>query len=131
MTNIWLVLMTIAVLVAVGFLIPVLLELKKTARSTTIFLKTAEESLKPTMEELQQTLKSLRNITENINNITVDVKEFSGAVKEAGQNIKTLSLLIGSFTSAAAIKTSGLRVGIRTALQVLLSNLFSKKEEGK
>ncbi|MEW6675259.1 MAG: DUF948 domain-containing protein [Nitrospirota bacterium] len=127
MNQIWIGLIVLAFLVTVGLLIPVLMELRKTARSLRKFLKTTEESIKPTLEELQQTLKSIRNVSDDVNDVTGDIKTFSGSVRDVGHNIRHMSNLIEDVTSSTVIKASGLRVGIKTALEVLLNNLFSKK----
>lgn len=126
MNQLWIALISIAFLAVVGFLIPVLLELRKSAKSFTNFLKTTEDSLKPTLEELQQTLKSLRKVTDDVNAVTEDVKTLSGAIGDVGRNLKGLSELLSEVSSEAVIKVSGLRVGIRTALEVLLKNLLKR-----
>lgn len=127
MNQIWAGLIVIAFLVMVGFLISLIIELKKTARALREWLKTTEELTRPTFEELQQSLKSIKNVSDDINTVTTDIKTFSVALKDTGQNIKTLSTLIEQVTSSTLIKVSGLRAGIRTALEVLLSNIFLKK----
>jgi uncharacterized protein YoxC len=131
MNQIWLGLIAIAVVVTSGFIVSLIIELKKTTSSLREFLNTTEESLKPTMEELQQTLKSIRNISNNINDIADDIKIFSGSVRNIGENIGRVSKLIEGVTSSTVIKASGLKVGIKTALDILLNNLFSMKGGGK
>lgn len=131
MNQIWLGLIAIAVVVTAGFIVSLIIELKKTTSSLREFLKTTEESIRPAMEELQQTLKSIRSISNDINDITDDIKTFSGSVRNIGENVSRVSKLIEDVTSLTVIKASGLKVGIRTALDVLLNNLFSKKGGGK
>lgn len=126
MNQIWIGLIVFAILAMIGFLIPLLIELRKTARSIRKFLKRTEESIEPTLEELQQTLKSLRSVSDELNDVTDDIKTFSGAVRDIGQNIRHVGNLIDDVTSSTIIKASGLRVGIRTALEVLLNNLLKK-----
>jgi uncharacterized protein YoxC len=129
MNNIWLGLITFAVLAAAGFLISALIELRKTTKSLRNFLR-IQEDLNTTLIELQQTLKSLRNVSNDVNEIMVDAKSFSNAVSNIGANIKHASNLIENTKSLAFIKASGLRVGIKTALTFLLKNLLSKKGGG-
>jgi uncharacterized protein YoxC len=116
MSQVWIGLIVFALIVIAGALIYLLVEVRKVAHS-----------LKPVLEELQQTLKSLRSVSDELNDVTGDIKTFSGAVRDIGQNIRHVSNLIDDVTSSTIIKASGLRVGIRTALEVLLNNLFSKK----
>lgn len=131
MNQIWVGLIALAVVVLAGFIISLIIELKKTAYSLREFLTTREESIKPTLEELQATLKSIRNISDDIDDVTSDIKIFSGSVRDVGKNINNLNNLIEDVASSATVKASGLKVGIRTALEVLLNNLFSKKGGGK
>jgi len=123
--------MTIAFLFVVGFLIYVLLETRKSAKALTEFLKTTEDSLRPTLEELQQTLRSLRRVTDDVNEVTEDIKTLSGSARDIGQNLKKISGLLNEVSSETIIKVSGLRVGIRTALEVLLKNLFLRKGDNQ
>jgi uncharacterized protein YoxC len=127
MNQIWLILIGIAVVVTAGFVISLILELKKTVRSLNVFLKTTEESIKPTLEELQQTLRSLRNISADLNDVTTDIKTLSGSIRDVGLNIKHVSSVNEDVTSSVAIKTSGIKAGIKTGFMVLLNNLFLKK----
>jgi uncharacterized protein YoxC len=82
MNQLWIVLITVAVLVTAGFLIALLIELIKLTRSFTLFLKTTGETAKTTLEELQEALKSIKGISDDIQDVTDDVKTFSGAVKD-------------------------------------------------
>jgi len=131
MNQIWLGLIAIAVVIMAGFVILLMIELKKMISSFREFLRTTQETITPTLEELQQTLKSIRSISNGINDVTDDVKTFSGSIRDIGQNIGRVSKLIEDVTSSTIIKASGLKVGIRTAIDVLLNNLFSKKGVGK
>jgi uncharacterized protein YoxC len=125
--QLWLTLIGIAVVVTAGFVISLIIELKKTLRSLNGLLKTTEESLKPTLEELQQTLKSLKNISDNINDVTADMKTLSGSVRDVGLNIKRVSGIVEDITSSVAVKASGVKAGLKTGFLVLLNNLFLKK----
>jgi hypothetical protein len=46
-------------------------------------------------------------------------------------NIKHVSDLVDGIISSTAIKTSGLKAGIKTGFMVLLNNLFLRKGGGK
>jgi uncharacterized protein YoxC len=133
MNQVWIWLITVAILVTAGFLVALLIELRKMTRSLTEFLKTTGEPTKTTLEELQQTLKSLRTLSDDIENVTDDIKKFSGAVKDVGQNIGHINTLIENITSSALIEASSLKVGIKTALGILSSNLLNNlfKKGGK
>lgn len=130
MNQIWFAFITIAFLMMVGFLIHVLLELRRSTKALTEFLKTAENSIGPAFEELQKTMKSLRKVSDDINTVTEDIRLISGNARDVGQTLKRISELINEVGSETIIKTSGLRVGIKTALEVLFNNILSKKGGG-
>ena len=125
MNQLWIVLITVAVLVTAGFLIALLIELIKLTRSFTLFLKTTGETAKTTLEELQEALKSIKGVSDDIQDVTDDVKTFSGAVKDVGQNIQKINSTVEKITSSTLLEASSLKVGIRTAFAVLSSNLLN------
>ena len=126
MTQVWLALIVLILAVTAGFIIWLIIEVRKTMLSLNLLLKTTEESIKPTLDELQQTLRSLRNVSDDLNDVTSDIKTLSGSVRDVGTNIRAVTDVIGHVTSLTTIKASGLRAGVRAALGVLINNLFSR-----
>ena len=129
MQETWIWVITIAVVILTGFLVALILELRKTIRSIDSLVKTTDQSLKPTLEELQQTLKNLNNISSDINEVTSDVKTLSNSLRDVGVSVKTAGTLIEHGISTTAIKAMGLKTGVKTGFEVLLKNLLSKKGE--
>ena len=70
MNNLFFGLITLAVLVLTGFIIYLILELKKTINSVKLSMESIEKVLIPTVEELQMTLKSVRKITDDVGVVT-------------------------------------------------------------
>lgn len=120
MTEILLLAIVIILALVAGFLIFVLLSAKNTFRELSKLLSTMESTIKPTMDELTITMKSLKEMTDNINTITDDVKKFSNSIGDLGENIKVINEVIGDIP----LKISGVRAGIRVALEFLLKKLF-------
>lgn len=116
MDQTWLILLTIAFLVITGLLVYVLIQLRR-----------AVNMIQPALEEFQQTMKSMRQITDDVNSLTSDVRIASGSVRDLIHNIRKISESMRDISGAAAIKVSGVRVGVRTAMEVLLKNLFLQK----
>lgn len=127
MSNISLGLITLAFIAAAGIFISVMLELRSAVRALNEFIKTTDKSLKPTLDELQMTLKSLRNVTDNVTAVTDDVKALSGSVRDVGENVRHVSGLIDDVAYSATAKISGLRAGIRAALDVILRGILTGK----
>jgi len=126
MNQIWFGLIAVAIAITAGYIISLIIELKKSIRTVNDVLKTTEENLKPTLEELQLTLRSLRNVSDDINEVTSDVKILSGSVRDVGLSVKQISGLIGTVTSLTAIRASGVKAGLKVGLGFLMNNLFSK-----
>jgi len=138
MTQAYLIIITISVVVATIFFILVLIELRTAIRSLRKelkeFLDLTENSLKPTLEEFQSYLKVARRMTENADVITEDIRVFSGSVKEIGENVRSvsrtmryISIVVEKQGALAAVKISGLQAGIKAASQVLLKYILSRR----
>lgn len=128
MNQTWFALLSVAFLLVMGVFILVLFELRKSAKALTEFINTTKKSLEPTLEELQLALKSLRRVTDDVSEVTENVRSLSDAAGDIGRNLKKVSDLVADLSSDTLIKVSGLRVGIRTALEVLLKNIIAKKD---
>jgi uncharacterized protein YoxC len=123
MNNIWLIIIAVSLGAVAAFLIPMLLELKRTLVS---LRTTIETSLNPALEELQKNLKTMNSITESVNLVTADVRQFSKAVSDIGNTISAVNALIGGAGSSAAVKVISLKTGIAAAAGYLLTNLLRK-----
>ena len=133
MSNLFLGLITLAIIVAVIIFIWVMLELRKAIKALKELVNTTENSLKPTVAELQETLKSVKVLADSTMEITEDMKIFSGALKDAGKSVKHVSgdvervvNLVEGITSLASLETSSLKAGIKAGLWVLSKGLFKK-----
>lgn len=124
--QIWLGIIAIAVAVTAGYVIFLIIELKKTINSVNVVLKSIEENLNPVLDELQLTLRGLRNISNDVNEVTSDVKVLSKSVKDIGVNISRASGFISTAVSLATIRVLGLKAGLKTGLAFLISNIFSR-----
>ena len=124
-------LITLAIIVGVIIFIFVMIELRKAIGALKEFVKTTENSLKPTVVELQETLKSVRNVAENTTAITGDMKLLSGALKDLGENVKHVSgdvkhlvSFVDGMTQSALVEASGLKAGVKAGFWFFLKNLF-------
>jgi methyl-accepting chemotaxis protein len=127
MNDAWLWIIGISVAVTAGYVISLIIELKKTLRSVNDLVKTTQESLKPTIEEVQETLRSLRGVSDNLTDVTSDIRTLSSSVRDVGVTVKQVSGVVGNIASLASIQSSGLKAGVKASAMYLLHNLFSKK----
>jgi uncharacterized protein YoxC len=131
MSNLFMGLIALAIIVGMIIFISVMIELRKTIRALKELVKTTEESLKPTVVELQETLKSVRNVAENTTVITGDVKALSGALRDVGENVKHVSgdvkhlvEFVDGVAQSAVVEASGLKAGVNAGFRVFLKNLL-------
>ncbi|GAB4390142.1 MAG: hypothetical protein Kow0025_20160 [Thermodesulfovibrionales bacterium] len=126
MIEILLIIICVILAIAVGFMIPVLIELKMSAKETLRFLKRNEAAFSQTLSDLSDTLRSIRGVAEDIKGVTEDARTFTGSVAGVGQDLKALTGSLEELATQAAARVSGLRVGLITAMDVLLHNLIRK-----
>ena len=125
MDNLLSIILTLSVLAIAIFLVPLLIEAKRTIVS---LRRTVEDRLNPALDEMQSSLRSIHNISDNVNDITEDIRRFSGSVNEVGQTIHSLSGLAGNLGSSMSVKALSLRTGISAGIKFLLTNLMNKGE---
>ena len=131
MNNLFLGLITLAVLVLTGFIVYIILELKKTISSLRITLESIQKTLIPTVEELQMTLKSIRKITDDVGAVSEEVKGLSGSVREMSENVKYASEAVSRITTNSAAQISGVRAGIKAGFGYFISNLLTKGQQNQ
>jgi uncharacterized protein YoxC len=104
--------------IVIGLLIFVLIELKRTVRM-----------IKPSLEEFEQTMRNLRKITDDVNSVTDSIKTVSSGASNFVNDVRKMFDLLNDISSDTVVRLLGFKVGIRTALDVLLNNLFQRKED--
>lgn len=125
-SNVLLIVLAVAVAVATLFLIPVLLELRRTVRTFNSVLKITEESLAPTLRELRSTLANLDRITSDVNSVTDDVRVFSGSLRQVGKDLHELREVVALLGGGIGAKVAGLRAGVGTGFKYLAQNLLKR-----
>ncbi len=104
--------------IIIGLLVFVLIELKKTVNM-----------IKPSLEEFEKTMKNLRKITDDVNSVTENIKAVSSGASNFVNDIRKMLDLLNDISSDTVVKLLGFKVGLRTALDVLLNNLIHRKED--
>jgi uncharacterized protein YoxC len=126
MNNIFFGLITLAVLVLTGFIVYIILELKKTIDSVKVSMESIEKVLIPTVEELQVTLKSVRKITDDVGVVTEGVKGLSGSIREMSENVKYVSEAVSTITKTSVVEVSGVKAGVKAGFEYFIKNLLTK-----
>lgn len=121
-----LIVLTITAVLMVAFLIPFLIE---TRRTVITLRKAVEEKLNPALDELQINLRSMRNVSDNISEISSDLRKFSRSVSEIGDTVHSVKGVVDAIGSSASVEVLSLKSGVRAALEYLLINSLRKGEK--
>ncbi|MBI5025235.1 MAG: DUF948 domain-containing protein [Nitrospirae bacterium] len=118
------VLITIAFLIMVAFLIPTIIQLRRTAKTIDEFLKTTQQSLKPLLDNLDGTVQTTNKIAHGIEDSIRNIRDFAQAVGNIGRLLNDINRLLKGTGASFAIKTASLGVAIKTALGVLVKGIL-------
>ena len=127
MNTIFLGLITLGILVLIGFIISVIVEYKRTAIRLRETIDSVEKTVIPTIDELKLTIISVRKITDDVGSVSEDIKELSGSVKEISSNISNTSEAVRGLAIGSAQQISGVKAGVKAGLVYFLTNMFVKR----
>lgn len=119
--------MTLTFVAVIFFLVMASIEIKKAAVSLRDFLKCMEEKLAPLINSSQQTIGSIKKVGDDLGTVTENVRNVSEALVEISSTIRALSCLINELQGGLSLRVAGVRAGIKTAMDVLMS----KNKEGR
>ena len=123
MNNIWLIIIAVVLGAVAAFLIPLLLELRRTVEALRC---TIERNLNPALDELQKNLRTLNSVTGNVEQVTEDVKLLSRAIGDIGRSLSAVNTIVTSTGASALISAMSLRTGVAAALGFVLTNLLRR-----
>jgi hypothetical protein len=125
-TSIWLIILTSAVAVGIGFLVPVLIELRRSAKRLTSVLTIAEQSLEPLLRDVRATVQKLDRVTGEIEAVTGDVRVVSSSIRRVGGSVMELSGLVSVASLGLGARLVALVVGVAVGLRYLTRHLLRK-----
>jgi len=118
---------TALTLVVLAFcLIPVLLELKKTAVAVRGFTETMQLEIKPLVKELRETVADVQVITSSTAANADGVNLFMEELGQAGHNIRMINKVIGVASTLVA-SSSAWVTGARVAGKYIADRLIKKR----
>lgn len=118
-----------AIIVLVAFLIPVILQIKRTAKAAEEFLQTTQESLNPLLKGLQETVEKTNQVAGKLDESISNVQHLTKAVGDTGAIIDDINSLTRQMGHAISVSTSSFGVALKTALSVLAQGLIKKGVE--
>jgi uncharacterized protein YoxC len=117
---------TVVLIILLGFIIYFILNIKNMLRSVESFVKTTQEPLILLLSELRESVERLNRIIKDIEDSTKNVQHLSKAIGELGALIDELNNFVKRTGLSFSIKTASIGVGIKTALGVLARGIIKK-----
>jgi uncharacterized protein YoxC len=113
-------------IILIAFLVPVILQIKRTAKAAEDFLQSTQDSLNPLLTRLQETVEKTNQVVAKLNESVSDVQQLTKAVGETGAIISDINSLVGKIQMFFSVTSSSLGAGIKTALSVLTHGAIQK-----
>lgn len=120
-------LLSIGIIVAIGFLIYLFIEIRRITARLNEFMRNTEERIMPALSEAEQTLRSFRKISDDIGTVTQNVRGLSDVTYEILANLNALSRLVNDFGEGVSLRASGIKVGVRTAFNFLINQIKERR----
>lgn len=116
----------VAMIVLVMFLVPLIMEMRRTATTLREFIERMEADLTPTIKELNATLADLQILTNGAAEKVEDVQCFMTAVGETGRGLRTISTIVSGVAGALSKSTLWM-TGARVAGSYVMDKLIKKR----
>jgi ABC-type transporter Mla subunit MlaD len=112
--------------IAVGALVPTILELRRTSAQTTKFIGEMEQQLGATLKEAEETLRSIRAVTDDVGAVTGSARRLTESVSDTVLHVQHAAQGIDRTLLRAGSEVSALRAGIMAGLGALITNLLTR-----
>jgi uncharacterized protein YoxC len=120
------VIMALTLVVLAAYLVPVFVELRKTAAVLRDFIVETENELTPVLHEIREALAELKGITGIATDKADEVKSFMDALGNTGKNLRTINSVVGAVAGVLASSSAWI-TGARAAGTFLLDRLSKKR----
>jgi uncharacterized protein YoxC len=108
-------------------MIPMLVQLRRTARQAEDFLRVVECELRPMLVELKDVIGNLNRASDQV---TSGLGKMGGAfdsIAEAGQTVRNVNQLVQQFVFPKLITGAAFSTGLRVGLKTLIVRLIGRR----
>ncbi len=124
------ILVAISAAILSAFMIPALIEIRKTAIALRDLAVKVEDEVKPVLVELHGTLSEVKGLVSEASARIEEVKYLTTVLGETGRNVRVINAVLGS-AAGVLTTTSVWAAGAKAAGRLILERLAKKrKEEG-
>lgn len=122
--------MALAVVALVAFLIPMFIQVRKTAEETEHLLRRMNEDLPVLFREALQAAQNMNLVATDMRDGVAGIRVLGEAMGEIGQAVTRVNGLVRSGAGALGTNLSGLLAGFRAAYEVLKQRSQSHHQGG-
>lgn len=115
----------ITFIVLVAFLIPALIEIRKTAVSVRTYVTDVESQMQPILKELRELTANLRIFTDAVASRSDEVKSFMVSLGDTGRNISKINVVVGE-VAGLLCRSSLWLTGLKAAGQYAVGRILKK-----
>lgn len=108
------------------FLIPAILQIKRTAKAAEDLLITTRQSIAPLLADIQQTVESVNHVVLKLDESMGNMQNLTKAIGETGSIISDINGFVRKIQMVVSFTTLGFSSGIKTALGVLTQGIIKK-----
>jgi uncharacterized protein YoxC len=108
-------------------MIPMLVQLRRTARQVEDFLRLVELELRPALIELKEVLRNLNRASDQVTGGLEKVGGTLEAIAEAGQTVRDANQLVQHFVFPKLITSAAFMTGLRVGLKTLIVRLIGRR----
>ncbi|MBI4825751.1 MAG: DUF948 domain-containing protein [Nitrospirae bacterium] len=108
------------------FLIPAILQIKRTARAAEDLLNTTNQSLAPLLTDLRETVERTNHVILKLDESMDNVQNLTKSIGETGAIISDINSFVRKIQMLVSFTTLGFSSGIKTALGVLTQGIIKK-----
>lgn len=119
---------TVLLLLIVIFLIPMLLQVKKTAQQADVFIAEARRDLLPMLRELRETSERINRASVHLEKGMADAGELLASLGEVGETVHDLSRFIQRDVGRYIGNAAGFWLGLRSASKVFVKQMKKNRE---
>jgi uncharacterized protein YoxC len=115
-----------AFVVLVAFIVPAVIELRRTAQAVRELVRHTDEELKPLMRDLGAAVTDLKTVADAAAERVDDVKEMMSAIGDTGRGLRTISSVVGAVADGVA-RSSMWVSGAKVACSIIKDRFFKKR----
>jgi uncharacterized protein YoxC len=123
------ILVAISAAILAAFMIPALIEIRKTAVAVRDLTVKVENDMKPVLDELHGTLSEVKGLVSEASARIEEVKNLTTAMGETGRNLRAINGVIGS--AAGVLTTTSIWAAGAKAAGRLIVERLAKKRKGE